>query len=202
MAIRLDWDRVIQPVHPDFPLRVTVRDCKRFAASSGLSPQLIAGFIMGRVKPAEHAVQRLKMVFDPDVVDRMVADYQPLRFYDIHKKLPYRARYDHFYPVVDLHPGDAIELSGVDGWLIVSDSYEYNNTVRIFSGGVLCAVVPAATRLNVARATSNEGKSELREHVKKEQKKGRLDVVGEVMGMTVEERKQIVEDLIKQMDAR
>lgn len=148
----VNWDKVITPLHPKAPQGFTVHDCFHIARITGVNPQTLAGIMMGRIVPAEFIVHRLKPHFSDGVIESIVNDYDPERFYNFKESgFLHPSSYDieAWYPVEDIKSGDCIRCD--DGkWLIVSNVIKHKTKVRIFSGGVFCVSLPANNHLIVA----------------------------------------------------
>lgn len=149
---RVNWNKVITPLHPKAPQGFTVHDCFHIARITGVNPQTLAGIMMGRILPAEFIASRLKPHFSDGTIGNIISDYDPERFYNFKEKgffHPSSYNIEEWYPVENIKAGDCIRCD--DGkWLIVSDVIKHKTKVRIFSGGVFCVSLPANNHLIVA----------------------------------------------------
>lgn len=133
-----DDNPVISPHHPLLADRAyTVDDCYSMGVATGISPQIIAGIISGRVLPDEATRDFLRPVLG-DVIDDVAEDYDPERYMKIYDKPP-RGRgftIDDWYPCKDISPGDLI-LTRDSRWIEVSALTTYKDRVRLYSGPVM-----------------------------------------------------------------
>ena len=76
------YKRLVAPVHPVFNTSFTVGDCYDIAAITGLNVQDITGIIIGRTKPNDVVAERLVPYFGEEIVNQLIKDYNPYRFYE------------------------------------------------------------------------------------------------------------------------
>lgn len=153
----IEWDRVIIPLHPAVKEGMTVKDCYVIGASCGVNPQTVAGIIMGRVKPSEMIAKKIAPELGSDVVREIMDDFDPSRYYKFAEKGSNPQTYEKAYwlPVSKIEAGDKI-LTDNERWLIVSGIALSEKSVRIFSGDIICAIVPRSSHLIVSKPKDYE----------------------------------------------
>lgn len=147
----IQWDRVIRPLHPAVREGVTVRDCYSIGASCGVNPQTIAGILMGRIKPSEMIAEKIIPELGETVVKEIMEDFNPNRYYQFSElNQSYLYQDAVWMPVYKISRGDRI-LTDEDKWLIVSGVSVSEKSVRIFSGDIICAIIPRSSHLIVSK---------------------------------------------------
>lgn len=155
MSAQFD-DSPITGVHPLLDREFTPRDCYEYSILTGISPQIIAGIITGRVKPDEEICPRLDQVLGDGVIESLRDDYNPFRdmeFLDPDEISLNKYRLEKRYPVTLIKTGDCIRTRD-DRWILISRVRLTPQRVRLFSGPTLCSVTKRDNRAIVAVRTS------------------------------------------------
>lgn len=129
------YQRLITPVHPVFHRSFTVGDCYDIAAITGLNVQDITGIIIGRTKPNDVIAERLQPYFGKEIIDQLIHDYDPYRFYEyttISDKKKFR-----FFKDIQVHMltvGSCIYTND-NKWIKLSHIESNETMTTLYSGG-------------------------------------------------------------------
>lgn len=151
MSARFD-DTPITGIHPLLNREFTPRDCYEYSILTGISPQIIAGVVTGRVKPDEEICPRLDQVLGEGVISALREDYDPFRdmeFVEPEEISNHKFRIEKSYPVTLIKTGDCIRTRD-DRWVLISRVRLTPQRVRLFSGPTLCSVTKRDNRAIVA----------------------------------------------------
>lgn len=133
-------EKLLEPLHPSLKgKKYTVEDCYVIAMSIGVSPDIVAGTLTGRVLPNIYIRDALSKVIGKELVDAVCDDYHPDRFYSFFEEEHSLSDYSikNKYPISSIKPGDHIRC--VDGrWIVVSDMKKHERTCVVYSNGVYC----------------------------------------------------------------
>lgn len=131
----------------------TIGDVHRMSLTLGIAPPTLFGILTGRILSNDILDGYIKKVVEPEDVDALRRDYNPLRHYQLLGE-EYKDRYAVFqgYFAGKLRRGDAV-LTDDDRWILISGVEPDGNMVRVFSRGVL--VVSLRKNMMVTAAIMN-----------------------------------------------
>lgn len=150
--------RAIPRPHPAIEkYHFTMADIHREGMTHGIAPPTLFGILIGRIKSNSVIDSRLKLFIDPQDVQSLHDDYDPLRNYQFVNTDKDRNKYvvHQRYPAGMCKKGDSIHTDD-DRWMILSDVEKTNSQCKFFSGGVLVMSLSKSTLLTVAVAVSEK----------------------------------------------
>lgn len=145
-------DQPLLPLHPALEDKmITYRNVVMMANTSGLPPKILQNIMQGKMFPDDTVVERLQRVFDEDIVQAFVDDYDPFRHMVFHNKPTTKHTVFQYYPATLLKPGDYVRVD--DGrWLEISKIERSELHLFLFSGIVEAAKVHVNSELFTAVA--------------------------------------------------
>lgn len=194
------YKRLIAPVHPAFNTSFTVGDCYDIAAITGLNVQDITGVIIGRTKPNDVVAERLIPYFGEEIVNQLIKDYNPYRFYE-YVEIRDKHKYTFLKDVksVDLLVGSCIYTN--DGrWLKISNIESTETTTSLYSGGAHVGRFSNTTFFKAMIPKKEEKNNTRNRHLSEaENEQIRLLLSSDIEDGNMEERKQRLMSMINQI---
>lgn len=200
---------IIPRVHPAFKKTFTIGDCYDIAAITGLNAQDITGIVTGRSRPNEIIASRLRPVFGEDIVDSLMKNYDPYRFFEYlgNEKIKREYRVKKNVEVRDIPNGSCL-LTHDDQWLRISQVERNENFSTLYSGGTYVGRFRNDNYFVVAIPNTEykgAGHTKYERRAERAQVREILQRTGD-RGETLEQRKQLLESMIsdiqKQEDTR
>lgn len=197
-------DKILSPTHPAFTEPITIQQCYDDAISIGINPQVLAKVILGKARPSPLLIKRLRSLYSEDIIQKIIQDYDPYRYYDFYNNLDKSDYYvDDHYQASRLFPGCCL-LTTDKRWVKISQVETTQTRTRLYSGGcVVCTIgnniqVIAAIPKNNEEKFSQKNLSSQGETVRKitgiektpEEEKNRQDII-ESMIKDIENNKEI-----------
>lgn len=194
------YKRLVAPVHPVFNTSFTVGDCYDIAAITGLNVQDITGIIIGRTKPNDVVAERLVPYFGEEIVNQLIKDYNPYRFYE-YVEISDKSKYMFLKEVksVDLLVGSCIYTN--DGrWLKISNIESTETTTSLYSGGSHVGRFSNATFFKAMIPKKEEENNTRNRHLNEaEDEQIRLLLSSDIDDVNMEERKKKLMSMIDQI---